>query len=343
MSLFRKPNKPVFLKMGIYGQAGSGKTFTASLVSVGIHEAIKSKKPVYIFDTEKGSDWLGPIFKEHGIEFKVLKSRSFADLLIATAEAEKESSVLIIDSITHVWQELIQAYEKKLGRTRLRLQDWQPIKKQWAQFTSQYINSELHIILCGRGQDVYDIVKEEDKGYEVNIKGTRMQAEKELGYEPDVLIEMDFTKNDKNEMVHQAFIKKDRSNTMNGKILSDPTFKDFAPIWGCLNLGGKHVGIDTESNSEGLVQDDDKRITERIRRRQIIIEEVQGLLVHYIPGQAKEDKKAKMDILKTVYNTRSWKRITGDWNAIPLEQLERSLNKLEKECIKYEKKTAKKG
>ena len=42
--------KPYF-KAAFEGFAGSGKTYTAALVAIGLHKKIQSKKPVVIFDT----------------------------------------------------------------------------------------------------------------------------------------------------------------------------------------------------------------------------------------------------------------------------------------------------
>ncbi|MDD3690319.1 MAG: hypothetical protein PHI81_09845, partial [Synergistaceae bacterium] len=71
--------KPYF-KAAFEGFAGSGKTYTASLVAIGIHKRIKSTKPVIIFDTEKASKFLKNIFQENGIELLVREARSLADL-----------------------------------------------------------------------------------------------------------------------------------------------------------------------------------------------------------------------------------------------------------------------
>src|ERR1700752_117247 len=104
MSLFQEPNKPVYLKMGLYGNTGSGKTYTAGKIAIGMAKALKSKKPVAIFDTETGSDFLIPLFEKEGIKLVVIKSRSFAKLVEATKEAQQIADVFIVDSISHVWE-----------------------------------------------------------------------------------------------------------------------------------------------------------------------------------------------------------------------------------------------
>jgi AAA domain len=70
--------------------------------------------------------------------------------------AEQSCSVLVIDSISHVWMELVEAYMKKKGRDRLAIWGWNPIKTEWRQFTDLYLCSKLHIVLCGRAAFTYD-------------------------------------------------------------------------------------------------------------------------------------------------------------------------------------------
>ena len=47
------------------------------------------------------------------------------------------------------------------------------------------------------------------------------------------------------------------------------------------------------------------------RRREIECEEIQGLLLKYYPSQTVEDKKAKMEWLEFIFQTRSWTAVEG--------------------------------
>jgi len=47
-----------FMKVCAEGFAGSGKSYTLTQIAIGLHKAIKSKKPIKIFDTEGGSKFL---------------------------------------------------------------------------------------------------------------------------------------------------------------------------------------------------------------------------------------------------------------------------------------------
>lgn len=106
--------KPYF-KAAFEGFAGAGKTYTAALVAVGLHKRIKSKKPVIIFDTEKAAKFLKPLFAENGIEVLIRESKSLGDLKITMQKMRNDgiSDILIIDSISHVWEGFLKAYADK--------------------------------------------------------------------------------------------------------------------------------------------------------------------------------------------------------------------------------------
>src|SRR5262249_52326913 len=91
-----------YLKAGILGFAGAGKSFTATSISIGLIEHLREQKiaegdrPMFWLDTETGSDWLKPRIEAAGIELHTAKTRSFADLLTAVPEAERNASILIV-------------------------------------------------------------------------------------------------------------------------------------------------------------------------------------------------------------------------------------------------------
>src|SRR5574338_1275452 len=119
-----------------------------------------------------------------------------------------------------------------------------------------------------------------------------MKTETETGYEPSLLLEMemvrksDVLKNSRGKpdkkargFINRCIVLKDRTDTMNGRIIDTPKFKDFKPVIDCLNLGGEHVGVDTSRNSEDLFQNPDYSYRERDIQRQIALEELQQVLV----------------------------------------------------------------
>jgi len=90
--LTKAKNETAYLSASIYGFAGSGKSFTAACIAIGLHAHIKSNTPIACIDTEGGTDFLLPHFKHNGIEVIRSKSRSFADVLPTIAEAKRRVS-----------------------------------------------------------------------------------------------------------------------------------------------------------------------------------------------------------------------------------------------------------
>ena len=322
MTLLRPAvNQTAFLKAGLMGFAGSGKTYTAAKVAIGLSRQIGDGKPVAMFDTETGSDFLIPKFNEAGVELLVAKTRSFSDLLAFMKEADGVASVAIIDSISHVWKELLDAYTKKLNRRNgLLFQDWGPIKSEWQGFTDAYLNSQLHVIMCGRAGYEYDFEEDEGGKKQLVKTGTKMKAETEMGYEPSLLIEMERVPRDNGQKGwhHRATVLKDRTDLMNGASILNTTFESFAPVIGFLNLGAHHVGVDTTRSSEDLFDSPDSR-SDRKRKVEITLELITDTLVEGgIAGTAKADKEAQIKQLKAAFGTSSWTAIKN----MRLEELE---------------------
>src|ERR1043165_3679300 len=82
-------NRMAYAKIGLYGNAGSGKTRTATEIAIGLHKAIGSKKPIAAFDTEPAFAFVKPIYDAAGIELLISdESRALVDLRQLMDEAE---------------------------------------------------------------------------------------------------------------------------------------------------------------------------------------------------------------------------------------------------------------
>jgi len=324
-----------FLKMGLYGDAGSGKSFTSSLVAIGLHKLIKSDKAVGFLDTETGSSFVLHLFKEAKIKLLTAKTRAFADLLSILDEAEKTCSILIIDSITHFWNELLDAYQKKHKISRITLRHWIPLKQTWREFTDRYVNSNLHIIMCGRAGIIWDDVEDEEGIKELKKVGTKMKAEVETAFEPSLLVEMvkeRVSNRPGKAWLHRAWIVKDRFDIIDGEFYDEPTFENFLPHIEKLNLGGKHKALDVSRNSQNIIKNNNMG-EGKFRKIKILTEKVQNALYRTFPGQTKEDKIGRLDLLKKAFDTDSW----TDVCSLRHEDLEVGLAIIESEIKKEAK------
>lgn len=312
-------NRMAYAKVGIYGSAGSGKTRTATEIALGIQKAIGSTKPIAAFDTEPAFGFVLPLYQKAGVELLVAdESRALIDLMQFMDEAEAHCDVAIIDSITHVWRDAQDSYLKRMNESRkrynkkplaaLEFQHWRPIKAAWAEFTDRFLSSKLHVIVCGRAGTIYEYQDKDDGSgkKELISTGTKMATEKELGYEPSLLVEMIMDRSD-GRTRNVALVQKDRSDTINGAELVMPTFNSFLPHFNALNIGGQHFGSMDQRDSQGLFPEANESGWDmESRRRTILSEEIAELMKKHYPSQTVEDKQKRADLLEMHFDTRSW-------------------------------------
>lgn len=326
MGMLKKAeNKMAYAKVGLYGTAGSGKTRTATEIAIGLHKAIGSKKPIAAFDTEPAFSFVLPLFKKAGIELLVAdESRALKDLMTFMDEAEQSCDIAIIDSITHVWRDAQESYIARLNEKRaeqhkrplaaLEFQHWRPIKAKWAEFTDRFLSSKMHVIVCGRAGNIYEY-QDKDDGTgkkELITTGTRMATEKELGYEPSLLIEMIADRED-GKITNVAVIQKDRSDALNGKEIPMPSYEKLKPHFQSLNIGGEHFNSMDKRDSKDLYPDaDESGWDKESQQRTILSEEIAELMKKHYPSQSVEDKQKRAAILEMFFDTRSWTKVSEE-------------------------------
>jgi hypothetical protein len=332
MGLFKRATSgQAFLKMGLQGFAGDGKTHTATLIAIGLVQLLRERglpagdKPVMFLDTEHGSDWVKPLFDAANIELHVAKTRAFVDLKTAVVEAEKEASVLITDSISHFWRRFCDEYAARKERKRgLEFADWAWLKTEWGVFTDLYVNSRVHFIMNGRAGYEYDFFERDDGKKELERTGVKMKSESETAFEPSLLVHMEKhmgmpdSKTGQVQMWRTATVLKDRSRRVDGKVFIDPTFAHFRPHIESLNLGGDHIDVDLKRDNRELFTDDGTPKWQQEKRwKEVALDEVNALILKYHPGQSADEKKHRSDLLEEAFNTRSWARVeTLDWPTV---------------------------
>ncbi|GAF98810.1 unnamed protein product, partial [marine sediment metagenome] len=193
---------PAHLKLGVFGDTATGKTYTAAKIMAQFCAKFTPDKRVAMFDTEPSAGYVAGMVKEiTGKELLVIQSRSFADLLEFCALCKEEGHIAIIDSITHPWRTLMTDFiDAKKSRVkgaggnqknvRLSLKDWMPIKDMWAKFTESYCYDPYHCCMCGREGDRWDTVEDDEGNSEMQKVGVKMKTETETGFEPSLLLNM---------------------------------------------------------------------------------------------------------------------------------------------------------
>lgn len=351
-------NAAGYLKAGLLGFAGSGKTLTSVLLAAAARDVLGQTGPIAFFDTESGAAYV----KDHisaltGQRPLIKRARSFDDLVaFGKACVESNVSVAIVDSITHPWRELCDSYLQQRNEARraagrgpalkkLEFQDWNVIKPRWAQWTDFFINSPLSIIICGRAGWEYEMERDEETGKkELNKVGIKMKAEGEFGFEPSLLVEMELEQTLRAgsivpDIARHATVLKDRFTVLDGKAISFPSVaftpeglqkayesvkRFFSPHLNLLVPGASNR-VDTSKQSEFQMDETGEAAMFREKReREILCEEIQAEIVATYPGQSAVEKQAKVEVLKEAFDTGSWTKV----ECMSVKQLRAGLARL---------------
>lgn len=332
--MFKKlENNRPFLKMALEGFAGDGKTYTAVETAIGIHKLIASTKPIALFDTERALKALKWRFDEANIESVIEdEERSLMSLNQSIKWCEDgNADILIIDSITHVWEEFLRAYMNRpdrngnpLKRNRLEFQDWGVLKPQWKElFSTPFVMAKCHIIFTGRAGYEYTDEKNAETGKrEIFKSGIKMKAETETAFEPDILVLMQKVTDlisDKKTIYREAMIVKDRTTQIDGKIFKNPTFDNFYPAIKVL-LDGTLREVHGATIPDTF-EEFETRFSEMGKEKERMVAEMEGCFQLMGLGTGAADKQVKAWTLSQVFGVNSIEMVERKPNAIMREGL----------------------
>lgn len=248
MAGFRKAKaEQAALKVGMYGNPGTGKTLTALMCLEGL--ANRSNKRYAYVDTERGTDFYCQKVADRKVhpeafDFDCLYTRSITEVLAAVKSLDpNEYCGVCIDSITHIWEAAKLAYTGKLTKVgTLPFHAWGKIKAPYKELISFLLSSPLHVFFCGRQGNVFE---EDEETGEMKKVGEKMKAEGETAYEPHILIHMEVDRTKSGEGVIRAFAEKDRTGILAGKVFVNPSFETLiAPLIPL--LGDKQATIQSD-------------------------------------------------------------------------------------------------
>lgn len=175
------------LRLLLSAPSGSGKTYTSLRIATGIAKVINSR--IAVIDTEKGSASL--YADKFDFDVLELNDPTVENYIQAIKKAEAaEYKVLVIDSSTHGWQELLD-YVEKLTNTKYKGNSF----RAWGEGTPLYnkwVKSMLdfngHIIVTSRAKTEY--VQEFVNGKNT-VKKVGMGSENRKGLEYEFTIAAD--------------------------------------------------------------------------------------------------------------------------------------------------------
>lgn len=214
MSMFKKATKEQCkLRLAMFGVSGSGKTYSALRIAKGL--AGKEGK-IAVIDTERKS--ASKYSDRFQFDVADIEKPTINNIKMVIENA-KGYDVLIIDSMTHVWLELLQEVDQ-IARTKFRGNTW----SAWSEGTPKQmslINALLsfpgHIIANMRVETNWTTVTDE-KGKVVPVRvGEAPKQGKGIEYEFDMLMQI--------SQEHTALIIKDRTGKYQDQIIELPDEK----------------------------------------------------------------------------------------------------------------------
>lgn len=287
MAGFRKAKaEQAALKVGVYGPPGSGKTFSTLLFAEGLANLIG--KRIAYGDTERGTDFYCQTVAERKVhpnafDFDALYTRSLTEMLNEIRALDTSVyGVVVVDSITHLWEAARLAYA---GRTTkagtIPFHAWGAIKKPYKDLMSFLLNSPMHVFILGRQGNDFE---EDEASGEMKKVGVKMKAEGETAYEPHILLRAEMVKDKSGNGTPTMFAEKDRTGILSGRTIAWPSFDNtIKPLLGLLGSVQAQV-----ASAEEAGEQDAAALGEQERARD-------GKSEEYL-----RSFKAKFDLCKTV-------------------------------------------
>lgn len=197
------------LRMAIYGPSGAGKTFSALRIASGLGGRVA------IIDTEHRS--AAKYADRFTFDVAELEGdRGIEAVMRGLAEAAKAGyEVVIIDSLTHAWQSLLEEIDR-LAATKYRGSTWQA----WAEGTPKQrrmiealLSYPGHLIATMRSKTEWVVNSDQGRAKPVRV-GLAPEQGKGIEYEFDLLLEITAD--------HLAHVVKDRTGQFQGRMIEKP-------------------------------------------------------------------------------------------------------------------------
>lgn len=205
------------LRAAAFGPAGSGKTYTALRIATGmaawLAEQKKRAAKIAVIDTERGSA------SKYADRFKFdvndLEDRTIDGYTRAIADAGGYD-VLIIDSLSHAWRELLLEVDRVAQKEKRgnKFAGWSWGSPKQKDFVEALLACPAHVIATMRCDTEWQTTAGADgKARPVRI-GLKPEQGKEIEYEFDLLLQFD--------QDHNATVLKDRTGKWQDVMIEKP-------------------------------------------------------------------------------------------------------------------------
>lgn len=161
----------VGLLIGLAGGTGSGKTYSAMRLASGI----SGDKPFALIDSEagRGKHYADAFRFDHGDLRAPFRPDAYVEAIVAADKAGY--SVIVVDSMTHVWAGdggVLDWQEDELDRMAgdnwqkreaVKMAAWIKPKVSHKQMVQKLLQVRAHLILCFRAEEKIEMVREDGK------------------------------------------------------------------------------------------------------------------------------------------------------------------------------------
>lgn len=181
LSFKKATRENVWLKLGMVGVSGSGKTYSALRVATGIAE--KEGSEIAFISSEKSrSLYYADKFNYDVLELPNYECKTYEEAINAAVNAGYK--VIVIDSLTHAWAELNRIHDSMTGNS---FQNWGKLKPLWKSLMQKILGAPAHIIVCSRAKTEWSI--------DVNANGKSTPTKVGMGVDGDKSQEYEYTIN----------------------------------------------------------------------------------------------------------------------------------------------------
>lgn len=206
MELRKTERKKAKIKMALQGASGSGKSYCSILLAKGLCNGNLDK--VAILDTENGSaDLYAHLGNYNVISLKPpFTPEQYIQALNICEQAGIE--VIILDSITHAWEELLQIHSELPGNS---FTNWAKITPRYRALVDKILQVNAHIIATMRTKQDY-VLNQKDGKFVPEKVGLKAVQRDGIDYEFTLVFDIDIK--------HFATSSKDRT----GLFIKKPEF-----------------------------------------------------------------------------------------------------------------------
>lgn len=231
MSSFKKASKKKQkLRLAIFGASGSGKTKSALRIAKGI--ADKLNKRIAVIDSEYESASLyADEFDFDTVSLENDKSINAYTRYLKEVSNDDEYGVVVIDSMSHAWKELLEEIEK-LAKAKYNgntFRAWGEGTPKQQELIHAILSNKCHVIATMRSKTEWVMETASNGKPKPTRVGLTPEQGKGIEYEFTMLMEI--------TPEHYANVIKDRSGKFQDKMFEKPSEEFGAELLGWLQEG----------------------------------------------------------------------------------------------------------